>query len=32
MAQLAERRSYFTGHSNWLVVEEIDDRGETVEY
>ncbi|MFP4893698.1 hypothetical protein [Paraburkholderia sp. EG304] len=32
IAQLAERRCYFTGRSNWLVIEDIDDRGETVEY
>jgi hypothetical protein len=30
--QLEERRCYFTGHSNWLVIEDIDDRGEAVEY
>jgi len=32
VAQLSARRCYFTGHSNWLVIEDITDRGEPVEY
>jgi hypothetical protein len=32
VAQLGERRCYFTGHSNWLVIEDITHRGEPVEY
>jgi hypothetical protein len=32
VAQLGERRCYFTGHSNWLVIEDITDRGDPVEY
>ncbi|MFM0153612.1 hypothetical protein [Paraburkholderia sediminicola] len=32
VAQLGERRCYFTGHSNWLVIEDVTHRGEPVEY
>jgi hypothetical protein len=32
VAQLGERRCYFTGHSNWVVIEDVTDRGEPVEY
>ena len=32
VAQLGERRCYFTGHSNWLVIEDITERGDPVEY
>lgn len=30
--QLGERRCYFTGHSNWLVIEGITHAGKPVEY
>lgn len=29
---LADRKCYFTRHGNWFVVEDIDNRGATVEY
>ena len=32
VAQLGEKRCFFTGHSNWLVIEDFTDRGEPVEY
>ncbi|WCM23909.1 hypothetical protein NDK50_23995 [Paraburkholderia bryophila] len=32
VAQLGERRCYFTGHSNWLVIEDITEHGDPVEY
>jgi len=32
IAQLQDQRCYFTGHSNWLVIEDIQDDGVTVEY